>query len=305
MPKIVVTNEQDFSEEQFARLESLGDVTYYKTLPADGAEYLERIKGADIICSGAAGFKDVYQQLHDVYVTFAFVSVAFVKDFDVLKKNHVTISNAPGANKYAVSEWIVGMMIYLTRDFGQFIDRDNTYRVDGGLPPLTPGLATKKLTVLGKGNIGRRVGEVAESLGMEVCYFARGDNLLDLVRDADVVVDTLSSNSTTTNILDKEFFAAVKHGSYFVSVTRSENMDQGALIESIDSGRIAGAAMDCAGILVGDTDDAYYQKFLRHPKIVVTPHVSYNTQLSMQNGATIMIDNVEAFIRGKPQNVVE
>lgn len=304
MPNIVVTNEQDFSDEQFSRLETLGDVTYYKTLPKDGEEYLERVRGADILCSGVAGFKDAYTHLHNVYVTFAFVSVAFIKDLDILQHNNVTVSNAPGANKYAVSEWIIGMMIYLTRDFEAFINREETYRSDGGLPPLTPGLAMKKLTILGKGNIGKRVGEVAEILGMEVRYFVRGDDLFASVRDADVVVDTLSSNPTTVNILNQRFFAPMKKASYFVSVTRSENMDQGSLIAAIDDGRIAGAAVDCAGILVGDTQDVYYQKFLNHPKVVTTPHISYNTRLSMRSGATIMIDNVEAFINGNPQNVV-
>jgi phosphoglycerate dehydrogenase-like enzyme len=72
----------------------------------------------------------------------------------------------------------------------------------------------------------------------------------------------------------------------------------------LNSEQLAGAAMDCAGILVGDTDNPYYKKFLDHPKVVVTPHVSYNTHLSMETGADIMIDNVEAYINGKPQNLV-
>ncbi len=303
--KIVVTNNQDFTDAQVARLNSLGEVTYFNdSMPKDAEEYLQRIEGADIICSGAAGFKDAYPKLKDVYVTVAFVSVAFIKDLDILKQNNVVLSNAPGANKYAVSEWVIGMMIYLTRDFAQFINRTETYRKNGGLPPLTPGLATKKLTILGKGNIGSRVGEVATALGMKVSYFTRGDDLLESVKDADVVVDTLSSNPTTANLLGKDFFETMKAGSYFVSVTRSENLDQDALIAALDSGKIAGAAMDCAGILVGDTENPYYKKFLNHPKVVVTPHVSYNTYLSMETGADIMIDNVEAYINGKPQNIV-
>ncbi len=68
MAKIVVTNHQDFTEEQKQRLNSLGDVTYYETLPT-GEEYLQRVKGADVICSGTAGLQDVYAQLKDVYIT--------------------------------------------------------------------------------------------------------------------------------------------------------------------------------------------------------------------------------------------
>lgn len=192
MPKIVVTNNQDLTPEQKQRLENLGEVTYFDNLPKNGAEYLERVQGADIICSGTAGLKDAYAQLKDVYVTVAFVSVAFV-DLDVLKKNNVILSNAPGANRHAVSEWIMAMMILLMRNFPGAMNRTETYRKNGNLPPITPGLAGNKVTILGRGNIGKRVGELAKAFDMEVTHFTRGDNLFQKVKDADVVVDTLSS----------------------------------------------------------------------------------------------------------------
>jgi len=303
MPKIVVTNNQDFTDEQRQRLDALGDVTHYDSLPS-GEEYLERIKGADIICSGTAGLQDVYAQLKDVYITVSFISVAFV-DVNVLKKNNVTISNAPGANRYAVSEWIIGMMIMMSRQLDTFLNHTESLRKDGKLPPLTPGLAMKSVTILGKGQIGTRVGEAAQSLGMTVDYFKRGDDLYDSVKNADYVVNTLSSNESTKGLLNTQFFAAMKEESRFVDVTRSEIVDADAMLTALDENRLAGVASDCGGILVGDTDDPLYQKLLKHPKVYVTPHVSYNTPLSMKLGNDIMIDNVEAFIAGKPIHIVE
>lgn len=303
MPKIIVTNNQHFTPEQWQRLENLGDVTYYDTLPESGEEYLERIEGADVICSGTAGLQDVYAQLKNVYVTVAFVSVAFV-DLGVLKKNNVTISNAPGANRHAVSEWIMAMTILLTRDLQSAINRKETYRKNGNLPPVTPGLAGNKMTVLGQGNVGKRVGDLATAFGMEVTYFKRGDDLYASVKNADVVVDTLSSNPSTKKLLDDKFFQSLKQGSFFVSVTRSEITDEDAMLRALDEGRLAGAATDCGGILVGDTDDPLYQKLLNHPKVLATPHVSYSSEMSRKMGADIMIDNVEAWINGNPQNVL-
>jgi phosphoglycerate dehydrogenase-like enzyme len=301
--KIVVTNNQDLTAAQKQRLDSLGDVTYYDPPPKDGAEYLERVKGADIICSGAAGLQDAYPQLKDVYITVAFVSVAFV-DTDVLKKNNVTLSNAPGANRHAVAEWIMAMVLLLMRNLLDAINRKETYRKDGNFPPLTLGLVGSKITVLGQGSVGKRVGELATVFGMDVTYFRRGDNLEQSVKNADVVVDTLSSNPSTDKLLDEKFFGAMKQGSYFVTVTRAEVADEDAMLRALDSGKLAGAASDCGGILVGDTDHPLYQKLLNHPKVLVTPHVSYSTTMSMKMGADIMIDNVEAWIKGSPQNVV-
>lgn len=303
MTKIVVTNNQDFTEEQKRRLESLGDVTYYDTLPANGDEYLERVKGAEVICSGTAGLQDAYSQLKDVYVTVAFVSVAFV-DLKVLKANNVKLSNAPGVNRHAVSEWVMAMVIMLMRNLPSAINRSETYRKDGALPPITPGLAGNKMTVLGRGNVGNRVGDLAAAFGMDISYCGRDDDLYLSVRDSDVVIDTLGSNSSTSKLLDSKFFEAMKQGSYFVSVTRSEITDENALLHALDEGRLAGAASDCGGILVGDTDDPLYQKLMNHPKVLVTPHISYSSEMSSKMGADIMLDNVEAWLNGSPQNLV-
>ncbi len=301
--KIVVTNKQGFTPEQEARLNSLGDVTYYDTIPESGQEYLKRVKGADIICSGTAGLQDAYDQLKDVYVTVGFVSVAFV-DTEVMRKNGVTISNAPGANHHAVSEWVVWMMLTMLRKLDTALNRKETYRKNGDLPKLEEGLADKRLAVLGAGNVGKQVGRLAEAFDMQVSYFKRGDNLLEVVNDADVIVDTLSSNPDTQKILNQEFFQSLKKGSYFITVTRAEVTDEDAMLAALDDGILAGVATDCGGVLVGDTEDPLYQKMLAHPKVYATPHIAYSATKSFKLGNDIMIDNVEAYINGKPQNVV-
>lgn len=300
--KIVVTNNQYFNPAQKKRLEGLGEVTYFDKLPS-GSEYLQRVKDADIICSGTAGLQDVYNQLKDVYITVGFVSVAFV-DTAVMKKNGVTISNAPGANRHAVSEWIMWAMLTMLRQLDTALNREESYRKEGNLPPLTESLAGKNLVILGAGKVGTQVGKLAEAFEMKVSYFKRGDDLHKAVKGADVVVDTLSSNSSTQGMLDKDFFKAIKKGCYYITVTRAEITDQEAMLAALDNGTLAGVATDCGGVLVGDTEDSLYQKMLAHPKVLATPHISWSAGKSLEVGSDIMIDNVEAFINGKPQNVV-
>lgn len=303
MKKIVVTNNQDFTDEQKKRLNKLGKVTYFDAIPKNAEEYLTRTKDADVICSGTAGLKDAYKKLKDVYITVGFVSVVFV-DLDILKKNNVKISNAPGANQHAVAEWIVWMMILAMRNFDDYLNLNKSLRQEGSLPPLNPGLTGKKLTILGRGNIGKRVGKLAEAFDMEVCFFKRGDDLYESVKDADIVVDVLSSNPSTKKLLDKHFFEAMKKQSSFITVTRSENLDEEAMLNALDAGLLNRAFTDCGGILVGDTDDLYYQKLLEHPRVYVTPHIAYNSEMSSKMGNDIMIDNVEAWLNGKPQNIL-
>jgi phosphoglycerate dehydrogenase-like enzyme len=301
--KIVVTNEQDFTPEQETRLNDLGDVTYFDTIPESGEEYLRRVEGADIICSDTAGLQDVYEQLKDVYVTVGFVSVAFV-DPEVMRKNGVLISNAPGANLHAVSEWIIWMILTMLRKLNTALNRQETYRKNGDFPRLEESLSDKNVVILGAGNIGKQVGRLAEAFEANVSYFKRGDDLLESVKEADIVVDTLSANSTTEGLLNRDFFQSLKKGSYFVTVSRAEVADQEAMLEALDEGILAGVATDCGGVLVGDTEDPLYQKMLAHPKVYATPHIAYSATKSFKRGNDIMIDNVEAFIKGKPQNLV-
>ena len=82
--------------------------------------------------------------------------------------------------------------------------------MNGSLPPITLGLAGRNITILGQGHVGRRVADLATAFGMSVTIFKRGDNLEQSVQNADVVVDTLSSNPSTQKLLNSKFFASMK-----------------------------------------------------------------------------------------------
>ena len=163
--KIVVTNNKGFSKEQKERLDNLGDVTYYDKTPSSAEEYLKRVEGADIICSGTAGLEEAYMHLKDVHVTVDFVSVAFL-DLEVMKANNVTVSNSPGINRHAVSEWIMWMITNTQRNFDNYINLEETMRVGGTLPPILPGLADRHITILGHGNVAIQTARLAEAYDM-------------------------------------------------------------------------------------------------------------------------------------------
>lgn len=299
--KIAVTQPMEFYADQKERIQSLGEVTFYDELAKSPEEWLERCENADIICTGKFGLREKWQELHDVFVSLPFVGASFI-DPKVAKKNGVIFSRSPGCNRHAVSEWIVGMMITMFRELDEYLRIKEL--PEHKLPKPTVGLAYKKLAVLGKGNVGSRVGKACEALDMKVTYFERGDSLLDKVKDADVVVDALSSNPSTENLLNTEFFGGIKKGAYFISVTGESIVDIDAMLKALDSGRLRAAAHDSGGIQMGDTKDAFYQRLLAHPKVYVTPHISYNTDVTHRISNDMMIDNVEAYLKSKPQNLV-
>jgi len=220
-----------------------------------------------------------------------------------LKTNNITVSYCPGCNKDAVSEWVIGMMINLLRDLPEMIN--NTTLPKGVIPKETLGLTNKKVTIIGKGNIGSRVGKVCEALDMKVNYFTRNDDLIKSVETTDVIVNTLSENPTSENLLDEEFFNSLKNGSFFISVTNPSIFDTDAMLKALNKDILSRAAIDAGGIQVGDISGEYYKKLLNHPKVLVTPHIAYNTDVTDEVSNKVMIENIEAWLNKNPINILE
>jgi phosphoglycerate dehydrogenase-like enzyme len=299
--KIAVAGIHGLSNDQTNRLKSLGDATFFEETLKTKEEKLAQLKDADIICGETEFVMDVIYELKEKMISFPFVGVGFM-DLDRMAKNNVKIANAPGCNKSAVSEWIVAMLLILSRKFMKYIGTKEIAKGDFMEP--TQGLAGKKITILGKGNIGSKVGKICETLDMKVTHFDKGDNLSESVQDADFIVNALSHNKETEGMLNETFFASLKDEVFFVSITDTEIYDKNALIQFIDSGKIAGAAIDPAGAGVFDSSNNFYQELLSHPKILVTPHIAFHSDMTTKIANDIMIDNVEAWTKDTPQNIV-
>lgn len=300
MKKIVVPQDMAFYPDQIERLKSLGETTIYNDIPTP-EEWLERCKDADIICTGEIGMETKGYKLKNKYFSLPMVGTGWL-NLPKLKNGGNSLSNSPGCNKEAVSEWIIGMMIHLLRNFDQLIRITDTPKEE--IFKISPGLAGKNVTILGKGNIGSTVGKICAALSMNVTYFRRGNDLLEKVKDADVIISYLRAEASTKNLLDKNFFNSLKKGSYFITITASSVYDIDAMFEALDKGILAGVADDSAGMPVTEADNPYYLKLISHPKVVATPHIAYNSKATARKANDIMIDNVEAWIKGNPINIV-
>ncbi|MEK7218965.1 MAG: NAD(P)-dependent oxidoreductase [Patescibacteria group bacterium] len=192
-------------------------------------------------------------------------------------------------------------MINMLRRLPQFMNASEVPTHPSSLQ--TVGLKGKEVCILGAGNIGTNVGNICKVMGMRVRYFHRGENLLHSVTNADVVVNVLGQNSSTKGLLDLSFFKGMKPGSYFISITSPTILDTAALLTCLGD-TIAAAAVDAGGIQAGDTSDAYYKMLLQNDKMIVTPHIAYATDVTARIANDMMIENIEAFVSGKPRNLL-
>ena len=285
------------NDQQKQRLQKLGTVTEVPT-PASGEEWLQKVEGTDVICSDGSYLYENLTKLKNVFVTYPFIELGAF-DSEALKANGVTVANTRGSNRDSIVEWTMFMVLALFRDFVPKI------RVaESPAFARTESLQGKKVLILGKGNIGSQAGVLAQTFGMQVDYFTRGDDLRAKSADADMVINALSVNSTSKNLLNGVYFMGLKKGAYFVSFVRHFTYDIDGLIKSLKAGNVAGAAIDCDPEPLFDTTNDFYQKCLSNDKILVTPHVAAVTEDARANAMETLVQNVEAFAAGNPQNVI-
>ncbi|MFC1727060.1 NAD(P)-dependent oxidoreductase [Patescibacteria group bacterium] len=301
-PKIVVTSPMNFLPEQRKRLEKLGDVRIYDTLPKSPDEWMKRTEGYEIVCSGKYGLTERIYERKNVFYSLPFVAVGWI-DIKKLQEAGNTVSYSPGCNSYAVSEWIISSTLLLMRKFDRLVNTKKLKNKTGS--PDYFGLADKKVCVLGKGHIGSKVGKVLNSLGMEVSYYGRSDDLIKKVKGRDAVVNTLSSNESTQGLLDKRFFDSFSGKTFFLTVTSLKIYDSEAMLEALKKGKLLGVADDCGSILPGDYDDPYYKRLLKTTGVIATPHIAYQSDVSIRISNDMLIDNVEAWIKGKPIHLLK
>lgn len=300
-PKIVIIRDIKLYDDQLERIKQLGDVIYPKEVPNSSDEWLEQCKGADIICSGKMGLNsDKLYELKNIFITVPFVGVEFLEK-DKMLENNISVSISPGGNTEVVTEWIIGLLLMYFRRLPQLVRTTNINRSE--VLETATSLYNKNISILGVGRIGKNLGKVCENFGMKVNFFKRGDNLIEIVKNADIIANCLSSNPSSENLLDSSFFNSLKKGSFFISSSNSKTYDIKALKNALDNNILIGAADDAGGTQVGDINEKDYQSLLNHPKILVTPHIAWNSDAEQRKSCDMMIDNIEAWLNKNPINL--
>lgn len=295
--KIVVTGSMPFSAEQVSRLQRVGRVTTAGGA-SSGDEWLKQVEGADVVCSDGLFVVDNLQQLHDVFLTFPFVEIGSV-DTDALARRNVVLANARGSNRDSVVEWAVFMALGLLRRFQDYVNADRELRFQ-----RHESLSGKNVCIIGAGDIGSHLGKTLEALHANVRYVTRGNDLMTAIEGCQLVVNSLSTIPSTANLLDRGFFRALEPGSYFITYARPHTYDVKALLEALDDGVLAGAAVDCDPETPFDTTNAYYKSLAGHEKVLATPHVAFATTQAGKQSLDTVVENVEAFANGQLRNVV-
>ncbi len=230
-------------------------------------------------------------------------------DLSAAQQKGITVVNAPTASTLAVAELTIGMMFAVAR----FIPRaDAGMKAGQWLKKQLKGteLNGKTLGVIGLGRIGTAVAERAAALGMQIV----GYDAFDAAREAFAakgfaVVDTLDAlypqvdyitlhiplTPQTRNLLDGQAFGKMKPGVRLICAARGGVIDETALLGALESGQVAGAALD-----VFAEEPPGLTALVSHPNVVATPHIGAQTKEAQDRAAVDIATEVVAALKGEP-----
>ena len=275
-----------------------------ETPPAEEEEWLGRCRDADIVVEVNhrldRGFFAACGKLRLVAAAFAGTDHI---DRTAAAEAGVAVRNCPGYSAAAVAELVFGLITAVKR---QIIPMDGAVR-RGGTRGAFVGteIGGKHFGVVGYGHIGKRAAALAKAYGCKVYAATRhpgGDDgvtfvtLEELLAVCDIVSLHLPLTDESRGLIDGEKLALMKEGAILINTARGAIVDSAALADAVESGRLAGAAVD-----VFETEppiDANHP-LLRAGKIVATPHIGFATKEAFETRLTMTFQNIAAFLGGE------
>ena len=280
-------------------------------------ETLERIRGADIVITNkvvisAQAFAE-NPQLKLVAVTATGVNNV---DVEAAKQNGTAVCNIRAYGNESVAEHAFMMMITLMRNLP-------AYQLDvaAGLWENSPffchlgapmrDLNGKTLAIFGRGNIGKTLATYAQAFKMNVVFaeHKHAETVRDgyvsfdeAIRSADVVSLNCPLTPQTANMIGEAELQQMKPGSILINCGRGGLVDEAALVAALKYGQIGGAGFD---VLTQEPPrDGNPLLKARLPNLIVTPHIAWASQEASNRLFNILLDNINRFVAGNPQNLV-
>ena len=316
-PNIVVLDGYTLNpgDLSWSRLKALGHTTIYEHSKPE--EIISRAREADIILSNKAVLDAaILPQLPRLRCIVMMATGYNNIDVKAARKQGISVSNALGYGSDSVAQHVFALLLELTNQVGRHHEsvlngdwsrcRDFSYT----LQPIL-GLVGQTLGIYGFGKIGQKVAEIGQAFGMQVIAHHKhperdarpGVAFVDLVQlftRADVL--TLHAPLTDQNreLINKERLQQMKTGAMLINTGRGGLVQEKDLKEALENGLIAGAALDVLSTEPPPPDHLLYGA----PNCLITPHQAWASKQAREKLMGICIENVQAFMKGEPQNVV-
>jgi phosphoglycerate dehydrogenase-like enzyme len=308
---------RDLDEEELQRLNAAAPNVRVRSVrsAAEALELAPQVHGADARFAGEE-FLEAATQLRWVQAMSAGVE-RYLANEALTRNEDLLLTNMAGVHGPAIADHAFAMLLALTRDLRGVLDsaRGPSWQVEEG--PLEPSaLEGRTLFVVGLGGIGNEIARRGHGFGMHVLATRRTvserpawvhelgtSEAFDLfLPRADVIAVCLPLTDETEGLFDAAAFVRVKPGAILINVARGRLVRTGALLEALQSGRLAGACLDVTDPEPLPPDHPLWSL----PQVVITPHSAGRAALTSERSEALLLENLRRFGAGEPLlNVVD
>lgn len=297
-------------------LEKYGDITVYeRTAPA---EIAERAAGATVVLTNKVPLgAEVLKQLPDLKYIGVLATGYNIIDIAYAKQRGIVVTNVPGYSTQSVAQLTFALLLELCHHVQRHSDR-----VKEGKWSQSPDfsfwdyplieLAGKTMGIIGFGDIGRQVADIATAFGMHVVAQSRTETdqshrrnfrwvkLDELLELSDVVSLHCPLTPQTQGLINTNTLAKMKTSAFLLNTSRGPLVEEESLAAALDAGELAGAGVD---VLAVEPPHAGNPLFTAK-NCLVTPHIAWATKEARTRLMGTVEENLEAYMAGQPINVV-
>ena len=295
-------------------LEQLGEVTAYDRTSPD--KTAERAAGADIVLTNKVVIsREVIDRLPQLKYIGVLATGYNVVDIEAAHERGIVVTNVPAYSTESVAQMVFAHLLTVTNRTEHYATANREGRWtrcedfcywDSPLMEL----AGKTFGIVGLGNIGRRVAEIALAFGMRVKALTSKDTLpagiektplAELLATADVLSLHCPLTASTHHLINRATLAQMKPTAILINTGRGPLVDDQAVADALANGRLAAF---CADVLTTEPPKAD-NPLLTQPNAFITPHIAWATQEARSRLIQVATDNVRSFLSGKPHNSIK
>lgn len=295
-------------------LNALGNCKIYERTPPE--KTVERAKDAEAVFTNKVAIhKEIISQLPKLKFIGVLATGVNVIDLEAAKEAGIVVCNIPAYSTASVAQMVFAHILHFTQNVAGHAksvsdgdwagSEDFTYRIS---PQIE--LAGKTLGIIGFGQIGQAVARIGLALGMHIIFNNSSKKQTDILArqvDLDTLLaesDFISINCPLTNenpgFINEAAISKMKKSAFLVNTGRGPLINEADLADALNNGRIAGAGLDVLSTEPPATDNPLPQA----KNCFITPHIAWATFEARERLIKIAVKNLESFIEGHPQNVV-
>ncbi len=305
----------DFDQKlDFSSVQALTELTNYDD--TSNEQILERVQGQTVVITKEMTVgKDVISRFPDSVKLICEAGTGYNNiDIVAAREKGISVCNIPSYSTVAVAQLAMTFVLNLSASLPQqqsMLERKDFSNFTKFLQVPHFEVAGKTLGVIGAGAIGRESIKIGVALGMNVLVYdpfpkewtegnVKNATLEEVLRQSDFITLHCPLMDSTRQIINKERIALMKPTAYIVNTSRGALIKEDDLIEALQQGRLAGAALD-----VQDPEPpALDNPLFAMDNVIMTPHIGWRRYESRQRLVDLVAENIKAFIDGKAVNVV-